>query len=37
MRQGLQSLAGFGRMKQPDPTGERKRGKEEGRRKKIFL
>jgi hypothetical protein len=30
MRQGLQSLAGLGRMKQPCPTG----GKKEGERKK---
>jgi hypothetical protein len=34
MRQGFQSLAGFGRMKQPCPTGGKKEGetkKEEGK------
>jgi hypothetical protein len=37
MRQGLQPLAGLERMKQPCPAGERKRGKKEERRKKLFL
>jgi hypothetical protein len=36
MRQGLKSLAGFGRMKQPCPTGGKKEGKGRTKKEKNF-